>query len=198
MNSSPRSTEPPPSFVEVAVPWFDAVHRFARHLTGETADAEDLVQETYLRALRGWHTFQSGSDCRRWLFTICRNALIQGLRKPTPLVTEDAELEALAAAAVHAGAAGSGTSDLFSQVDLRDAIQSALADLPHAFREVVVLVDIEGLRYDEAAPIMGVPVGTVRSRLFRGRRLLQQTLLSYARDAGLVASGPDGQEGTNG
>lgn len=187
---APAAQADHPSFAETAVPWLDDVHRFARHLTRDPADADDLVQETFLRALRGWHTYQPGTDCRRWLFTICRNTLIQGLRKRVPEATDDAELEALAAAAVHAGAVGSGAGELFSRVDLRDAIHSALGNLPGDFREAVVLVDLEGQSYAEAAGIMGVAIGTIRSRLFRGRRLLQQALLAHARDAGLRADSP--------
>ena len=175
-----------PDFAEIALPWLDDVARFAHHLTRDPADADDLVQETYLRALRGWHTFTQGTDCRRWLFTICRNAFIQALRSQKPVAYDAPELEALAAAAVHAGAVESGLGDLFSRIDLREAIDRGLGELPDSFREAVILVDLEGLAYDEAAVVLGIPVGTVRSRLFRGRRLLQQRLLSHAQDAGLA------------
>jgi RNA polymerase sigma-70 factor (ECF subfamily) len=173
-------------FAGIAIPWLDDVARFARHLTRDPTDADDLVQETYLRALRGWHTFSQGTDCRRWLFTICRNAFIQGLRSQKLVVCDTPELEALAAAAVHADAVEQGMGDLFSRVDLREAIDRGLGELPGGFREAVVLVDLEGVSYDEAAGVLGIPVGTVRSRLFRGRRLLQQGLLSHAQDAGLA------------
>lgn len=178
----------PEGFTRVALPLLDDVARFARHLTRDAADADDLVQETYLRALRGWHTFIPGSDCRRWLFTVCRNAFLQGLRRQQPVAVEAPELEALAAAAVHAGAVESGLGDLFGRMDLRETIDRGLADLPEVFREAVVLVDLEGLSYEEASEVMGVPTGTVRSRLFRGRRLLQETLLTHAKDAGLVTA----------
>lgn len=172
-------------FTEAALPLLDDVARFARHLTRDPADADDLVQETYLRALRGWHTFKPGTNCRRWLLTVCRNAFLQGLRGRKPVAVEAPELEALAVAAVHAGAVESGLGDLFGRMDLREAIDRGLADLPEVFREVVALVDLEDLSYEEASEVLGVPKGTVRSRLFRGRRLLQETLLAHAGDAGL-------------
>jgi RNA polymerase sigma-70 factor (ECF subfamily) len=102
---------------------------------------------------------------------------------------DDPDLEALAAAAVHASAQQSGYGDLFARVDLADAVERALADLPDTFRDAVILVDLQDQSYDTAARVLGVPIGTVRSRLFRGRRLLQEALLSFARDAGVVATG---------
>jgi RNA polymerase sigma-70 factor (ECF subfamily) len=186
MDDTQHEGQGPAGFAETALPLLDHVARFARHLTRDPADADDLVQETYLRALRGWHTFAPGSDCRRWLFTVCRNAFLQGLRGQKPVAVEAPELEALAAAVVHAGAVESGLGDMFGRMDLRETIDRGLAGLPEAFREAIVLVDLEDLSYEEAAEVTGVPVGTVRSRLFRGRRLLQETLLTHAKDAGLV------------
>ena len=115
---------------------------------------------------------------------------------------DDAELEALAAAAVHASAQQSGYGSLFAEVDLSDAIGGAIAGLPEAFREAITLVDLNYQSYGEAARILDVPVGTVRSRLFRARRLMQEALIDHARDAGLVPpkrtpSGTTGKEMTS-
>jgi len=166
----------------------NAVHRFALQLARDSARAEDLVQETYLKAWTHRDQFQPGTSCRAWLFTICRNAFLKGearMVRETP--TEDAELEALGAAAVHASVqATDPTGAVFERTELDTAVQQALAKLPVEYRTVVSLVDIEDQSYAAAAGILGVPVGTVRSRLFRGRRLLQQHLLAYAQDAGLL------------
>lgn len=167
------------------------VARFARSLARDAADADDLTQETILQAYRGYHTFRPGSDVRRWLFTICRNAFLRMRARDARLVEtphgEDAELEALAAARGHAAAERRGEAALLDRIELGPAIRAAMDALPPAFRVAVALVDVEGLSYEEAAAVEAVPIGTVRSRLFRGRRLLQERLFEHARDAGLVA-----------
>lgn len=172
-----------------ALRWMPDVARFALSLTRHEPDADDLVQETFLRAYRSWHTFVPGSECRGWLFTICRNTYYRQQRRDRMVVAcEDPELESLAAAAVHASAVQDGRGDLFGQVDLHEAIERALSALPDPFREAVILVDLEDQSYDMAARVAGVPVGTIRSRLYRGRRLLQEQLLAFATDMGLGAS----------
>lgn len=177
-------------FAAEALPNLEDVARFAYSLTRDQSDADDLVQETYLRAYRAWSSYEPGTDCRRWLFTICRNVYLRARERERRVVaTEDPELESLAAAAIADAADRSGYGDLFSNVDLGPAIARAVADLPTAFREAVELVDVQDMTYERAAEILGVPIGTVRSRLFRGRRLLQESLINYARDAGLVVAG---------
>lgn len=161
------------------------VYRFALSLTRDADQAEDLVQETYLRAFRSWQTFQPGSDARRWLFTICRNAFLRGLEKDRRTVSiDDGDQDASAAVQLHASMQVDGTADLLSRIDLAPALSQALGRLNEPFRSAVVLVDVEGMSYDEASEILGVPIGTVRSRLFRGRRQLQESLAAHARDAG--------------
>ncbi|MBI2071861.1 MAG: sigma-70 family RNA polymerase sigma factor [Gemmatimonadetes bacterium] len=180
---------PRAAFEQELLSAIEAVHRFAVHLTRDPSQAEDLVQETYLRALAHRDQYQPGTNCRAWLFTICRNAFLKGARHSVrEVATEDAALEALAAAGVHAGMAGTDPEGaVFERPELADAIRLALEKLPEEFRTAVVLVDMEDQSYAEAARVLGVPVGTVRSRLFRGRRLLQGDLLAYAEDAGLLA-----------
>ncbi|HLB34985.1 MAG TPA: sigma-70 family RNA polymerase sigma factor [Gemmatimonadales bacterium] len=181
---APRAT-----FEQELVSAIEAVHRFAVHLTRDPSRAEDLVQETYLRALAHREQYQLGTNCRAWLFTICRHAFLKGAaRAEREVATEDATLEALAAAGVHTSMAGTDPEGaVFERPELSEAIRRALDRLPEEFRSAVVLVDIEDQSYAEAARVLGVPVGTVRSRLFRGRRLLQEDLLAYAEDAGLLA-----------
>lgn len=177
-------------FEKEALPWMDDVYRFARSMTRDEADADDLVQETYLRAYRAWHTFEPGSDCRRWLFTICRNVFLRTREREARQVDtggDDAVLETMAAVREISPFANANAEAIFSRLDLVPAIRRALVALPEVFRSAVVLVDVEGQSYDEAAGVLGVPIGTVRSRLFRGRRILQQSLLTFAKDAGLVA-----------
>ncbi len=176
-----------------ALRWFPDVTRYALSLTRNEADADDLVQDTFLRAYRGWDGYQPGTECRGWLFTICRNTFLRGRQRDAREVqTDDAEIEALAAAALHASARQSGLADVFSRADLSDAIDRAINALPPAFREVVQLIDVNDQTYGDAAATLGIPIGTVRSRLFRARRLLQEALIEYAHDIGLPT--PQGRE----
>jgi RNA polymerase sigma-70 factor, ECF subfamily len=176
-------------FEREALPWLDDVYRFALSLTRDPTDADDVVQDTFLRAYRSWHTYQPGSDCRRWLFTICRNAFIRSRERQRHQVDlADGDLEAVGAVMVHVNAAREGIDALLARLDLGPALERALGELPEPFRSAVLLVDVEDQSYDAAAQILGIPIGTVRSRLFRGRRLLQESLFAYARDAGLAGA----------
>jgi RNA polymerase sigma-70 factor (ECF subfamily) len=168
------------SFARDALPWMNDVYRFALSLTRDPSDAQDIVQETYLRAYRSWHTFEPGSDCRRWRHEV--DAI-------------DGDTEALASAREHSEMIADGTDRLLATVDLGPALTRALADLDEPFRSAVQLVDVEDQSYEAAAEILGVPIGTVRSRLFRARRQLQQKLRTHARDAGLVTTAE--MEGTH-
>jgi RNA polymerase sigma-70 factor (ECF subfamily) len=151
------------------------------------------VQETFLRAYRSWHTFIPGTDCRRWLFTICRNVFLRSRERQRPMVDlEDGEQDAVAAGSVYAAAREKGYSDIYARLDLAPALRDALDELAEPFRSAVILVDVEDLTYESAAEVMGVPIGTVRSRLFRGRRLLQEKLLTVAEDLGFVPASAGG------
>jgi len=177
------------SFARDALPWMEDVYRFALSLTRDPADAQDIVQETYLRAYRSWHTFEPGSDCRRWLFTICRNAFLRSRQQARHEVDAiDGDTEAIAAAHEHSEMIQDGTDRLLASVDLGPALHRALADRDEPFRSAVQLVDVEDQSYEAASEILGIPIGTVRSRLFRARRQLQQKLKVFARDAGLVTT----------
>ncbi len=181
----------PDAFERLTMPHLADVARFARSLTRDAARADDLVQDTYLKALRGWHTFLEGADPKRWLFTICHNTFLRTVRREAIYVDgpdDDPELDSLATAVAHSQAQRSGVAEIAERMDLGPAIDRALAALPEHFRGAVALVDVEGLTYEEAALVLGVAVGTVRSRLFRGRRLLQEMLFEYARDAGFATA----------
>jgi len=181
------------AFERVTMPYVADVARFARSLTRDATRADDLVQETYLQALRGWHTFQPGSEARPWLFAICHHAFLRTMRHESRYVDvpdDGPEFESAATAKAHWRAQQAGVAEIVEQMDLGRAIDRALTKLPPQNRGAVVLVDVEGLSYEGASLILGAPVGTVRSRLFRGRRLLQDLLFDYARDAGFEAARP--------
>lgn len=179
------------AFERDALPWLDDVYRFALSLTRDPDEARDVTQDAYLRALRSWHTFQPGSDCRRWLFTIARNVFLRARERDRHAVDlEEADAETLAGVRLHSEMRRSGEEEIFSRIDLGPALDEALGDLAEPFRSAVILVDVEDQSYEAASEILGVPIGTVRSRLFRGRRLLQEALLAHARDAGFMIPAP--------
>ncbi|MBI4420333.1 MAG: sigma-70 family RNA polymerase sigma factor [Gemmatimonadetes bacterium] len=185
---SPGTAPPSPAFDEALVSAIPALYRFARYLARDDTRADDLVQETYARAVAHRDQFALGTDCRAWLFKICHNVFRRGeSRDERESAEDDAKLEALAQAGWYAGRQMMDPSGaMFERADLGDAIERALARLPEEYRTAVVLVDLEDQAYADAAAILQVPVGTVRSRLFRARRLLQQDLVAYAQDAGLL------------
>lgn len=177
-------------FHQVALPLLDRVHKAAYYLTRDSTEAEDLVQETYLRAFSSFNQFQPGSNCGAWLLSIMRNLFInryrQRQRAPESIDWEKVER------GYETTIAGEERSDrqdpetlVFSKLT-GDEINKALQELPEEFRTAIILVDVEELRYEEAARVMNCPVGTVRSRLFRGRRLLQIALSDYALECGLI------------
>lgn len=178
------------AFEQEALPWLDDVYRFALSMTRDEADAEDVVQDTFLRAYRSWNTYAAGSDCRRWLFTICRNAFLRSReRERQTIELRDGERDAYAAGVLSFGDySANGLEGILSRSDLLPAIERALARVPSPFRSALVLVDIEDQSYEAAAEILGVPIGTLRSRLFRGRRIMQDLLVAHARDAGILRS----------
>jgi RNA polymerase sigma-70 factor (ECF subfamily) len=183
------------AFEREALPWIDSVHRFALSMTHDPADADDVVQDTFLRALRMWHNYEPGSDCRRWLFTICRNAFLRSReRRPVPMELTSLTAEVRDALATHASERWQSGADSveasLARVDLGDAIDRALAQVPEPYRSALVLVDVEDRSYEDAARTLHVPLGTLRSRVFRGRRLMQVLLGAYARDLGVSGASP--------
>ena len=174
------------SFRAEALRWLPNVARYARLLTRNQADADDLAQETYLRAYQSWTTFRAGSDCRKWLFTICRNLYLSDRRRANRVVgMDDPEAEVGRVSELYWSAVEAGISDLFDRIDVGPALDRGLRAMPSEYREALVLVDIESYTYADAAKALGVPIGTIRSRLFRARRLLQEVMIECARDMGL-------------
>ena len=176
-------------FEAVALIHLDALYRSALRLTHNRSEAEDLVQETCLRAFRSFHRFNPGTNCRAWLFTILRNAFLNRIRQAARdvLAGESADLESTAFARVaETPLARSHPDEEFFQTVLHGDVDRALKALPLRFREVVILADLEGLAYKEIAQVVGCPIGTVMSRLSRGRGLLRQALGRFAQEHGYV------------
>jgi RNA polymerase sigma-70 factor, ECF subfamily len=173
-----------PGFAEEALPWMDAVHRFALRLTRNPTAAEDLVQETYMRAYRSWDQFDRGSNCRSWLFTICRHThLHQQERASTRYEVMETDLEDQPTESGSVSRSfmdktrAVGSPDDFFNLLVDDALLAAIDALPDDFREVLVLSDLGDLTYPEIAEVMGIPIGTVKSRLFRARHQVRAALL---------------------
>ena len=170
-------------FEEEALSLSDQVYGVARRLVGSREEAEDLVQETYARAFRSWRSFQPGTNLRAWLFRILTNLNIDRGRKVqrTPDMQPLAESDYFLYNQLEESTTD-GTPDQRRVVDRlsqNDAV-TALADLPHDFRDVVLLVDLADFTYSDAAQILDIPIGTVMSRLHRGRRMLKRTLADSA------------------
>jgi RNA polymerase sigma-70 factor (ECF subfamily) len=165
-------------FEEDALALSDQVFRVARHLSGSREEAEDLVQETYARAFRSWRSFQPGTNLRAWLLRILTNLNIDRGRRnqrapqTTPLEANDYYLYDKLAESDGAATDEERVVERLSQ----DDIVSALSAVPHDFRDVIVLVDIGDFSYQDAAHILDIPIGTVMSRLHRGRRILKREL----------------------
>jgi RNA polymerase sigma-70 factor, ECF subfamily len=183
------------SFEAEALPHLDAVYRFALRLSGNPAAAEDLVQDTYLRAYRAWEQYTPGTRAKSWLFTICRNAYLRQRERDTRrsqlverAAREDPGLNASPAreAPIFTGGHDYDPEGDFFREIIDDTIMDAIDRLPPDFREAIVLSDLQGLPYQEVAEILDVPLGTVKSRLFRGRRMLQKKLYDYAVEFGYV------------
>ncbi len=177
-------------FEREAVPHMDALFNFALRMTGDSDEANDLVQDTYLRAFRFFDKFEKGTNCKAWLFRIMKNTYINTYRKRTkepekvdyeevenfyenikPSSTDDAHLD----------------KEIFDNL-LDDQVSNAISALPEDFRTVVILADIEGFTYDEIADFIDCPVGTVRSRLHRARKMLFAQLYEYAGSKGYKIS----------
>lgn len=174
-------------FEDVVLVHLDALYRTALRLTHNRAEAEDVVQETCLRAFRGFHRFDPGTNARAWAFTILRHVFLNRLRRAGREASESEEprLESVLESAT-LGPDLDNPEEHFLQTVLHGDIDRALRALPTAFREVVILTDLEGLSYRETSDVLDCPIGTVMSRLYRARQLLRQTLGRYARERGYV------------
>lgn len=177
-------------FEEEAIPHMDVLYNFALRTTGNEDDARDLLQETYLKAYRFWDKYEKGTNIRAWLFRIMKNSYINRYRKETkePATVDYDDVENFYNSI---RAESTDPNDLQEKLFgnlLGDEVSKALASLPDDFRTVVILCDIEGMMYEEIAQFLDIPIGTVRSRLHRGRKLLQQRLFEYAKNQGMIGN----------
>ena len=166
------------SFEELAMPLLTSLYNFAQWLAQNRDEAEDLVQETYMKALKGFGSFQQGTNFRAWMFRILRNTFLtsrSGLRQSMPLEEEDEALPPVA---------DTPESLLLARVD-HELIQSALEKLPAHHREVILLCDVEEMSYQEIAETLSVPIGTVMSRLSRARKSMRELLAAKVQGASL-------------
>ncbi len=177
-------------FERLAIPELSHLYRSAFYLTKDKAEAEDLVQETYLRAFRFFKNFQPGTNCRAWLLSIQRDLFINRYRKnrQEPKRVDWEKIDQVYESMVEHGekAEESSPESLFFSKPVDQEVEEALKELPEEYRTAIVLVDIEELSYEEAAKVIGCPIGTVRSRISRGRRMLQVALRDYALKRGQI------------
>ncbi len=165
------------------LPYRDQLYKTALRLARSAEDAEDLLQETYMKAYRHYDSFQPGTNLKAWLFKILKNTFINEYRrrKLVPPQVDFAELEGTFETLVTSGPNGQPRTpeDDVMEFSLDGEVRRALSGLPHNYKVVVLLADLEGYAYKEIAEILAIPVGTVMSRLYRGRRLLEKALLSF-------------------
>jgi RNA polymerase sigma-70 factor, ECF subfamily len=186
-------------FADLAMEYMPALYTAALRMTRNPSDAEDLVQETYLKAYRAFATFELGTNLKAWLYRILTNTYINTYRakKRRPEIADVEDVEDLY---LYRHLAGDGTAALsrsaedealerFTDSDVKEAIES----LPENFRMAVLLADVEGFSYKEIADITDVPIGTVMSRIHRGRKALQKALLDRGRTLGLVGASDEGR-----
>jgi RNA polymerase sigma-70 factor (ECF subfamily) len=175
-------------FEKELLPHVGALQTFAYHLTYNQDDADDLVQETYMKAYRFIDKYEKGTNAKAWLFKILKNAYINEYRKKVKQPTK-VDFEDIVAYHDTDDDHLSGYSDLRAEIFqhmMGDEVTMAINSLPLDFRTVILLCDIEGFTYEEIASIIDVPIGTVRSRLFRARNLLKEKLTAYAQQHGYV------------
>ncbi len=181
------------NFEAAAMPFVDSLYNTAYRMTRNSEDAQDLVQETYLKAYRHYDKFQEGTNFKAWLFKILKNSFINNYRKKQsrPPQSDFAEIED----ALESRVSDEATQNIKNPEDelledvLDEDVQRALDELPHDYRMAILLADLEGFSYKEIAEILEVPLGTVMSRLYRGRKLLESAMLDYAREHGYLRDG---------
>jgi len=171
-------------FAKEALPHMDQVYTAGLYLTRNQDEADELLQETFLRAFRFWHQFTPGTNCRAWLMTILHNTFKNRYRERyREQQTVDFD-EAVDTSSSTSSDAPTNPEELVLAQFLDTEVEESLKSLPVEFLEVIVLIDVQELTYDEAAAAIGCPIGTIRSRLSRGRRLLQGALRQFAKERG--------------
>jgi len=175
-------------FNEEIIPHLDALYNFGLRLTSDPNDAEDLVQDSIVKAYRFFSSYEKGTNAKAWLFRILKNSYINNYRKKSKK-PQEVDYDEVATFYETIRAERTETSDLEDKMFrelIDDDISKALDDIPEDFRTVVLLCDVEDFTYEEIANMLDVPIGTIRSRLHRGRNLLKAQLLEYAQKRGYV------------
>lgn len=173
-------------FRDEMVPHLESLYNFALHLTSDHEDAEDLVQDTMVKAYRFFNSYEKGTNAKAWLFRILKNSFINRYRKISKLPNQ-VDYDEISPYYETIRSEQSETTDmqeLMYREMMGDEVTKALKKLPEDFRTVVILCDIDGFTYEEIANMLDVPIGTIRSRLHRGRNLLRSLLNSYAEERG--------------
>jgi len=185
----------PAEFERQALPFLESLYNTALRMTRNAQDAEDLVQETFLRAYRSYHQFSPGTNLKAWLFRILKNAFINEYRKKraAPVEEDFAGIEESFESRLDRDRVVSIPNPEEEAIarSLDEGVQRALAALPPDYRMAIVLADLEGFSYKEIAEILEVPIGTVMSRLYRGRKQLEEELLRYAHERNYLAPGEE-------
>ena len=184
-DQEPPEAADPESFEREAIPHLDTLYRVAYRFTGDPSRAEDLVQDTMLKAYRAWHRFRPGTNARGWLLTILRNSFINDYRK-RKREPVGVDIDAVDPLAIYRRVGQTDPEGEFFGKLIDRSVIEAIDDLPGDFREVLVLSDIEDLSYAEISTVLEIPVGTVKSRLFRARRQLQGRLYDHAVAMGYI------------
>ena len=182
-------------FTTGSLPYRDQLYKSALRMTRSVEDAEDLIQETYLKAFKYYARFSEGTNFKAWLFKIMKNTFINSYRKKKlqpPKVDFDEVQEGLEETLLdQAQATLSDPESWLMSVEMDQEVRESLLGLPHDYKMVVLLADLEGFAYKEIADILAVPVGTVMSRLYRGRRMLEKALLSFGTRYNYVSTPPE-------
>ncbi len=176
------------AFEQEMIPHFNVLYNYAFRLTGSSDDAKDLVQETFMKAFRFFDSFEKGTNSKAWLYKILKNTFINNYRKKTsePQKVVYEEVENFYDTIRDDTVDSTNLEKKYFDSQMGDEITSALNELPEEFRQVVLLCDIEEWTYEEISDYLKCPIGTVRSRLHRGRKMLQEKLADYAEDLGYV------------
>lgn len=176
------------AFQSEMIPHLDSLYNFAIRLTSDPTDAEDLVQDTMVKAFRFFSSYEKGTNAKAWLYRILKNSYINQYRRKSKRPSE-VDFDEVSSFYETIRADQTDTSDLQDRLYrdmLDDTVTRALDQLPEDFRSVVMLCDVEGFTYEEIANMLDVPIGTIRSRLHRGRNLLRSSLMGYARKRGFT------------
>jgi RNA polymerase sigma-70 factor (ECF subfamily) len=178
-------------FEDEALPHLDALYTMAIRLARNPDDANDLLQETVLRAYRFFHQFETGTNCRAWMLTILFNNFRNGYRKYSreqPASSAEEFERKVEGESLRSDPAGSNPEALLSGHGMEGEVEAALGGLPAEFREAILLVDVEELSYQEVSGVLDIPIGTVKSRVSRGRAILRDALTNFAKERGIIRS----------